>query len=183
MSVATVVLPRVSDDGPRVAAPVTGTWDLDLDRCALEVNYAMFGVPLWRARLRPLEARIVLAERAEDGTPVAGGLVRLSATVAVQPAYTSPPATRDWFLPATPRSEQIRIAGNAFPHDDGAVYTLARMSTDEDLWWTRLTVRFTLVHDERAVVAVGATIARRRDAPFPRTPVRVEMAAEFVRCA
>jgi hypothetical protein len=185
MSAETAALPRTDDDGSRTAAPVSGTWNLDLERCALEVNYSMLGATVWRARLRPLEARIVLADRDEDGAAVAGGLVRISAGIAARAVYTSLPGTSGWFLPGTPCSEQITVTGNAFPHDDAAgqtVYTLARVSAGDRLWRTRLTIRFALVHDERAVVAVAGTIVRGKDARVPRTAVRVEMAAEFVRC-
>jgi hypothetical protein len=180
----TVALPRIEGDDRGAAVPLAGTWDLDLDRCALEVTYAVLGRTGWRARLRPVEARIRfgVAGRDADGGAVSSQHLRLSAAVAARPAYASLPATRGWFLRNTSRRDLIRVSGTAFPDTTGVAYADARITAGATHWAAVLAVRFTPMDEDRAIVAVAGVLAGRPEALVPGALTRVEMAAEFVRC-
>jgi hypothetical protein len=157
-------------------APVTGSWQLDPDRCALEASYRRLGLPLWRARLEAQNARIEFPDDAD-------GAVRLTAAVAVRPAYTSVPGTGRLFLHRVPRRMEVGLMGYARPHDDGSMYSLATATIDADVWRARLAIRFRPAVPDRATVVVSGRVLRSgRGAPL-HTPIWVEMAAEFVRCA
>jgi hypothetical protein len=157
-------------------APVGGSWQLDPDRCALEASYRPLGVTLWRARLTAHHGRIEFP----DGPD---GVVRLAATVGVRPAYASVPGTGRLFLHRVRRSGEVDLMGYARPHDDGSLYTLATAAVDSGQWRARLALRLQPPTHDRVTVAVfGRVLRSGRGAP-PHTPIWVEMAAEFVRCA
>jgi hypothetical protein len=157
-------------------APVTGSWELDPDRCALEATYRRLGVTLWRARLAAFSARIEFPDAPD-------GVVRLAAAVGVRPAYASVPGTGRLFLHRARRSGEVALMGYARPHDDGSMYTVATATIDSGEWRARLALRLLPAEPDRAtVVLFGRVLRSGRGAP-PHTPIWVEMAAEFVRCA
>jgi hypothetical protein len=162
LSVQTAVLPDVE--------PITCTWELDVDRCALEVSYGLLGMTVWRARLRPVEGRIVSSESGD-------GPVTISGVVAVRPSYVSLPGTRGWFLRRAARRDLIHIDGTAGGDGGGIQVTVGARQ-----WTVDLLIRRTPVEDGRAVVAAIGAVVPRPDTPVPAAHTRIELAAEFLRC-
>jgi hypothetical protein len=164
-------------DAAPMTAPsgLTSTWQLELDRCALEVNYTVLGLTVWRARLRPVDMHIVRSV-AEPG------LIRLSGTVAARPAYASLPATRGLFLPRAGRRALIRFDGDA-ALSAGAARPVFQVGVGARQWSAAIHVRFTPHGADRAVVAACGVLNAGGDAPAPAGELGVELAAEFVRCA
>lgn len=173
MTLDTAVLPPIA---PATCTPaLTGTWQLDPDRCALEVNYTVLGLTVWRARLRPLELRIVLGETEPE-------VIEVSGTVAARPAYASLPGTRSLFLPRAGRRGLIRVDGDAATSGSNA-RSAALVRVGARHWPADFVVRFTPAGTDRVVVAASGVIGPRSNAPLPAGETCAELAAEFVRCA
>lgn len=148
--------------------PRTTTWELDRGRCAAEVSLALPGATIWRARLRPVTARLSSAE----------GL-SLTATVSPRPIMTSVPQTRLLFLRGTARTAQLRLSA----HGEVADHTrlLGEVVLDARAWPIQLVLRRTPIDDARELVTLAGRIVRPTRT-FPGTVVDVEAVAEFVRC-
>jgi hypothetical protein len=60
----TTLVPAAAETYRPAAA---GTWEIDVDRCAVEMSYALFGVTVWLRRLRTIDAQVVCAADAPTG--------------------------------------------------------------------------------------------------------------------
>lgn len=177
---STQVLPAVAH-AATTEPPEPRVWEVDLDRCAVEVRIGA-RLPIWRARLRVISARLTLPTG--DNHSVAEGLALLSAAVAVGPVIASVPATRTWFLPGTPRSHHLLVAGSGpvLAAGQGLSARLDTVITTPDASWRAdVTLHADEVDEPRLVVSLRGAVPRSRG-PFPGAAVHVDAAAELVRC-
>jgi len=165
----TAVLPRHS--APAADAPAAGVataWALDRNRCAVALDYDLPGATLWRARLRPLDARLTASS--------------LTASLSAKPLLASLPLTRPLFLHGTPRTARIWVEAVGDLSGPGTVTTAGEISVGSRTWPARLTVRRTGLPGRRLLVVVaGRLVTPVRS--FPGTQLRFEAVAEFTPCA
>ena len=155
------------------AAPTrTTTWELDRGRCAAEVSLALPGATIWRARLRPVTARLTGPDGPAD-------TVTLTATLFPRPIMTSLPLSRFLFLRRTPRTTQLRLTAQGETGEPARL--IGEIVLGARAWPIRLVLRRTPIDDARVLVAVAGRVVRPMTT-FPGAVVDVEAVAEFVRC-
>lgn len=172
MTIASQTLSRTTQ-GSELSATVSGRYELDLDRCVVEVVFRLFGINLWRVRLRAVAAQLNLL-------PSGGSL---SAHISCKPVFASIPLTLSRFLRKTPRDERITvvIAELRVPAAPSTIEVDGVVSVGTDSWVVPLAVRFVVLDHEQVVVAITGAVPQRSDGVVPMTPMRIDAAAEFTR--
>ena len=152
-----------------IAPDRSATWELDRGRCAVEVSLALPGATIWRARLRPVTARLT----GDDP-------LTLTATLSPRPTMMSLPLTRPLFLRHTARIAQLQFSAESEPAHAGRL--VGTVTLDARTWPVQLVLRRTPVGDGRLLVTVAGRVVRPLST-FPGTVFDIEAVAEFVRCA
>jgi len=152
---------------PAHAAADTRTWELDRARCALAVTLDLPGATIWRARLRPLAARLSATE--------------LSANLSVRPALASLPLTRALFLRGVSRTARIWLDVEGDLSGPDPLRVDCEVSVGSRTWPAQLWLRRTELPGDRLLVAVAGRIVTR-ERTFPGTKVQFEAVGEFVPC-
>ena len=155
----TALLPRLEP----TAAAVAG-WELDRTRCAAAVQLDLPGATIWRARLRPLAARLT-------GT-------MLTANFSARPALASLPLTRGLFLRGVSRTARIWLEAEGDLSGPGPVRVDGEISAGSRTWPARVWVRRTELPGERLLVTV-AGIVHTPERTFPGTRMRFDAVGEF----
>jgi hypothetical protein len=171
MTGATKILLRASEATEQGAGVVARRFEVDLTKCVVEVVFRMFGLNLWRVRLRPIAAQLRLQ-------PYGGSL---SAHVAVKPLFASIPLSLGRFLPKAPRDERITVVIGELPtfSAPGTVEADGLVSVGNDSWVVPFALRCIFIDDQHIVVAITGTVPQRSDGVVPMTPIRIDAAAEF----
>ena len=144
-----------------------GTWELDRNRCAVAVGLALPGATIWRARLRPLAARLT-----RDS---------LTANVAATATSASLPLTRGLFLRGTARTLRVWVEADAREFSGDLAGLQGEITVASRSWPAQFALRRTALADDRILVEVVGRVMRPPRA-FALTQVHVEAVGEFVRC-
>ena len=165
----TALLPRHLSAPRRAAAHAAPSpaWELDRSRCAAGVDVDLPGATIWRARLRPLAARLTDTE--------------LTANLSVRPALASLPMTRALFLRGIPRTARIWVEAEGDLRAPGTVRVDGEISAGSRSWPARLWLRRTELSDDRVLLTVAGRVLTA-ERTFPGTRVRFEAVAEFRPC-
>jgi hypothetical protein len=177
MTALTKVLPRLAPDP--VPPTLSGTWEADLDRCAVEVRVGE-RVGLWRARLRMINLRVLLPD--VDATDQSASI---TAVLGVDPVLASVPATRGLFLPSTPRADHITVSasGPVLPAGQGVTMRAhAAISTEDRAWMAVFAVHIEEFDDLHLGLSLSGSVPRSVPGPFRETRIHVDAAAELIRC-
>ena len=152
---------------PAPVATAAAAWELDRARSAVAVTLDLPGATVWRARLRPLAARLTDDE--------------LTANLAVRPSVASLPLTRALFLRGISRTARIWLDVTGELRGPDPVRVTGEISVGARSWPAQLWVRHTeLPGDRRLVTVTGRVLTPERT--FPGTRVRFDAVAEFVPC-
>jgi len=149
---------------PEPASVLASGWELDRTRCAAAVQLDLPGATIWRARLRPLAARLT-------GTT-------LTANLSVRPVLASLPLTRGLFLRGVSRTARLWLEAEGDLSGPGPVRLDGEITAGSRSWPARLWVRRTELPEDRVLLAVTGLV-RTPERTFPGTRVRFEAVAEF----
>jgi hypothetical protein len=163
MTSATLTAPL----GRSVADAKPATWELDRSRCAVETSLALPGATIWRARLRPLAARITGSS--------------LTANVSAKLAKASLPLTRPLFLRGTARTLRVWVEADAGEFAGELVGLRGEVAVASRSWPAEFALRRTSIGDDRILVEVVGRVLRPVRG-LALTQLRVEAVGEFVRC-
>lgn len=149
---------------PEPTSVLASGWELDRTRCAAAVQLDLPGATIWRARLRPLAARLT-------GTT-------LTANLSVRPALASLPLTRGLFLRGVSRTARLWLEAEGELSGPGPVRLDAEITAGARSWPAHAWVRRTELPNGRVLVALTGLV-RTPERTFPGTRVRFEAVAEF----
>jgi hypothetical protein len=152
---------------PRHATAPPLAWELDRTRCAVGVDLDLPGATIWRARLRPLAARLTATT--------------LTANLSVRPALASLPLTRGLFLRGVARTARIWLEADGDLRGPGPVRLAGELSAGSRSWPAQLWVRRTELPDDRVLLTVAGSV-RTPERTFPGTRVRFDAVGEFEPC-
>lgn len=175
MTVIDLPRPAPSAVADPLSAVAAQTWSVDPHRCAAAVS--MPRTP-WRARLRVLGGRVCIDE--------GGSIARVNAVLSPRALYSTMPTAHRWFLPEALGTHRLMIVadGIAAPHGTGLrITTIGKAWTADRAWTIPMQIRLRPISDERAVLEVLGRVRCRPYTVLFDLPVRIEAAAEVIRCA
>ena len=177
MTSTTVVRPTPADEDTTAEFSTAEQFELDLGRCVAETVVRILGVTLWRVRLRPISAQLLLP------APGTTGSGTLSASLSARPAFTSVPLTKRFFLATAGRDDRITFTIADIPPVDAGdtVDVNALVSVGDDSWAVPVALRFVSADAERVVLSFTGAAPQRFSDPLRRVFTRIDAAAHFSR--